>query len=192
LVIILWLAAAIAFGASGVPQGLKPPAPQVLLLGLSGLSLLAIFLLPRLRAWADALDVRWLVALHLTRFIGFYFLLLYNRGEMPKAFAVTAGWGDNLVATLAVLLLVSGAPMRKGRWLLYLIWNVIGLVDILFVVVTAARIGITDPASMHALLTLPLNLLPTWLVPLIIVSHIVLFVRLVRMRKGVNTRAYAA
>ena len=192
LVIVLWLVAAIVFGASGLPQRLKPPAPQVLLLGLSVLSLLAVFLLPRLRTWAEALDVRWLVALHLTRFVGFYFLLLYNRGEMPKAFAVTAGWGDNVVATLAILLLVAGAPPRQGRWLLYLIWNIIGLIDILFVIATAARIGIKDPASMHALLTLPLNLLPTWLVPLIIASHIVLFVRLAGMRKGVIARAHTA
>jgi len=57
---------------------------------------------------------------------------------------------------------------------------VLGLADILFVVVTAARLGVADPESMAALLRLPLSLLPTFLVPLIIASHVVLGVRLAR------------
>jgi len=57
---------------------------------------------------------------------------------------------------------------------------VLGLADILFVVVTAARLGVADPESMAALLQLPLSLLPTFLVPLIIASHVILGVRLAR------------
>jgi hypothetical protein len=48
------------------------------------------------------------------------------------------------------------------------------------VVVTAARLGLADPASMAALLRLPLSLLPTFLVPLIIASHVILGLRLWR------------
>jgi hypothetical protein len=66
--------------------------------------------------------------------------------------------------------------------LAYSIWNVIGLVDILFVVATAARLGLTAPESMRALLRLPLSLLPTWLVPLIIASHVLLGIRLAQNR----------
>ena len=50
-----------------------------------------------------------------------------------------------------------------------------GLLDLLFVVVTAARLGMADPASMAALLRLPLSLLPTFLVPLLLASHVLLF-----------------
>jgi hypothetical protein len=55
---------------------------------------------------------------------------------------------------------------------------VVGLVDILCVVMTAARLGVTAPDSMAALLRPPLSLLPTFLVPLIIASHVQLFRRL--------------
>jgi len=48
------------------------------------------------------------------------------------------------------------------------------------VVVTAARLATADPESMVALLRLPLSLLPTFLVPLIVASHVVLGVRLAR------------
>ena len=182
LACFLWLAAAVVLGASGMPQRLHPPQPQLILVGLTLLLLIAAFALPRLRAWFGVVDVRVLVALHLTRFVGFYFLLLYSRGDLPGAFAVAAGWGDNAVATFAVILLVLGPPTVKYRRRLYLLWNVFGLIDILLVVATAARIGISDPAAMRALLTMPLCLLPTFLVPLIIVSHIVLFTRLARIR----------
>jgi hypothetical protein len=52
------------------------------------------------------------------------------------------------------------------------------LADILYVVGTAARLAFADPASMSALLRLPLALLPTFLVPLIIASHVFIFSRL--------------
>jgi hypothetical protein len=63
------------------------------------------------------------------------------------------------------------------------IWNGYGLIDILFVVATAAAEGRANPASMAALLRMPLSLLATFLVPLIISSHLLLFARL-RARRG--------
>jgi hypothetical protein len=61
-----------------------------------------------------------------------------------------------------------------------LIWNTIGLIDIIFVVFSALRFGLKDWQLMHALRELPLSLLPTFLVPLIIASHVLIFVRLLR------------
>jgi hypothetical protein len=52
------------------------------------------------------------------------------------------------------------------------------LIDILCVIGNAARMGLSDPASMAQLLHLPLSLLPTFLVPVIVTSHILLFRRL--------------
>ena len=63
------------------------------------------------------------------------------------------------------------------------IWNFVGLIDIGMVVLAAARLGLTEPASMRALTHLPLSLLPTWLVPLIIATHLLIFVRLRREMK---------
>ncbi len=123
-------------------------------------------------------DLRWLVLSHVTRFVGFYFFLLYQRNELPFEFAAPAGWGDNTVAAFALALLAL--PGMRNWKVLLLIWNAIGLIDIVFVVVLALRIGLADWQSMHALRELPLSLLPTFLVPLIIASHVLIFVRAAR------------
>ncbi len=177
LVGLVWLLTATALGAAGVVRSLQPPAPQVVLAGLTAALLAAGWRISGFRSWLTAVDERWLVSLHLTRFVGAYFIYLHARGQLPYAFAVPGGWGDIAVASLAAALLLVGPPRGALRWWAYVVWNAVGLVDILFVVATAAR---QDPESMGALLRLPLSLLPTFLVPLIIGSHVVLGVRLAR------------
>lgn len=175
-----WLLIATAVGGTGIVSTLRPPAVPLVLFGLTAVVLAAGWFLGGFRAWLAAIDERWLVGLHLTRFVGAYFLYLYGRGQLPYAFAVPGGWGDIAVATLAAVLLLSGPPRDARRRSAYIVWNMLGLVDILFVVATAARLAVADPESMAALLRLPLSLLPTFLVPLIIASHVVLGVRLAR------------
>jgi hypothetical protein len=182
----LWLVVAITLGASGRLEAVQPPLPQLTLIALTAGALWATARIPAVRAWALSVDVRVLVAFHLTRFVGCYFLVLYRRGELPYAFAVPGGWGDILVASLALLLLLNGPPTTVGRLRAYVAWNVLGLLDILFVVATAARLGLAAPASMQALLRLPMSLLPTFLVPLIITSHVLLAVRLARARQAIS------
>jgi hypothetical protein len=179
LVVIAWLLVALVVGAIGIGRTWPPPVVIAL---LTAAVLGAAWVLPRFRAWLGGVDLRWLVAFHLTRFVGFYFLYLYARGQLPYDFAVPGGWGDIAVASLAIVLLLIGPP-RDGRRAAYAVWNVLGLADILFVVVTAVRLGAADPASMAALQRLPLNLLPTFLVPLIIATHVILGVRLARGRR---------
>ncbi len=178
---VAWLAAAITLGASGLLLKLRPPAPQLVLASLTAGVLVAGAKVPALRDWSRSVDVPALVAFHLTRFVGAYFIVLFRRGELPFAFAVPGGWGDMLVAAAALLLLASGAPVSPARRAAYAAWNLVGLLDILFVVATAARLGLANPESMQALLRLPLSLLPTFLVPLIIASHVLIAVRLRRM-----------
>jgi len=177
---LVWLLLAVALGASGRLEAMRPPAPQLVLLTLTAGLILAGTHVSALRDWAWSVDPRWLVGLHLSRFVGIYFLVLHARGELPWAFAVPGGWGDILVATLALLVLLSGLPDTPQRRRVYITWNLLGLTDIVLVVATAARLGVTDPTSMRALLQLPLSLLPTFLVPLIIATHVLLLLRLGR------------
>jgi hypothetical protein len=176
----LWLFLALLVGVSGGLATLRPPAPQIVLVGLTVALLVAARAWTPLRRFVTEVDLRALVLFHLTRFVGFYFLALHARGELPWDFAVPGGWGDNATAAGAALLVILVRPDGPGgRWL-YRVWNVLGLIDIVGVVVTAARLALTEPGSMRALLRLPLSLLLTFVVPIIIATHVWMLVRLLR------------
>jgi hypothetical protein len=180
LILAAWLCIAAGAGLAGWLERANAPMVAGIVLTLAALALLACWKVPTLQRWAMTVELRWLVLLHLTRFVGFYFFLLSSRGELPFAFAAPAGWGDITVAGLAVLLL---ALSNARNWSMLIIWNTIGLTDILFVVMTALRLGLEDWRSMHVLREFPLSLLPTFLVPLIIVSHVLIFFRAAKLEK---------
>jgi hypothetical protein len=172
-----WFVAALVVGASGWLSRLAPPRPQLLLFGLTAALIVAGVVVPSFRSWLAGVDLRAVIALHLTRFIGVYFLMLYARGLLPFQFAVVGGWGDIAIAATALCWLVLAREPAEHPRLLRL-WNLCGLIDIFFVIATAARMAMADPDSMGPLRTLPLSLLPTFLVPLIIASHVLIFWRL--------------
>ena len=175
----VWLIAALLVGRQHWLVPLLGPALQGIIFGLTGLVLLLCLKNRTLRTWIERIDLRSLVLFHVTRFVGFYFLLLYQRGELPYSFAIPGGWGDNIVAAGALLICVL--PLGETTRLRAIrLWNVVGLIDILLVVVTAARLGLQAPDQLRALTYLPLSLLPTFLVPLIIATHVIIFLRLLR------------
>ena len=109
---------------------------------------------------------------------GWAFLNFHASGDLPAAFAIPSGWGDIAVAAMAAALLIAEPPTTPSSRRVYFVWNVLGFVDIVCVVINAARTGMADPDGMAALLRLPLSLLPTFVVPVIIVSHVVIALRL--------------
>lgn len=176
LIFLTWLALALVAGALGWPARLRPPFPQVLLLSLTA-SLVATGLLwHSFQQWLLAQTWQSIVAIHMTRFVGVYFIYLCRHGELSCAWAIPAGIGDVIVASFALALLLTKAANSR-LWLL-LVWNVLGSVDIAMVVGRAAITALMDPASMAALLRLPLSLLVTFLVPIIIASHLLLFAQM--------------
>ena len=112
LVGLVWLMIATGLGAAGIMRTLRPTAAPLVVVGLTAVVLAAGWLLVGFQAWLSALDERWLVGLHLTRFVGVYFLYLYGQGQLPYAFAVPGGWGDIAVASVAAMLLVAGPPAK--------------------------------------------------------------------------------
>ena len=179
--LVTWLGLALVTGLTGKFEQASAHTVAVTVWTLTILLLLGWWQIPAMNRWAGSVDLRWLVALHLTRFVGLYFLFLCKREELACRFALPAGIGDTITAVGAAILLFW--PLLRGRkpskpWID--IWNVFGFLDIILVVFTAFRIGLSDWAGMAALRSIPLMLLPTFLVPLIIASHILIFVRLRR------------
>ncbi len=180
-----WFLVALFIGETELLSVLPGPATQITLVGLT-LVLVSLFWISHsFRTWVNQLQLKTLITLHLVRFVGIYFLFLHSRGQLPAKFALTAGWGDIIVALGALLLLLFSAARKSTS--LVLAWNAIGLVDILLVVATAAGLAFANRDSMSALTRLPLSFLPTMIVPLIISSHIAIMVRLLKKREPAET-----
>ncbi len=175
----LWLAVAVGIGLSGAYYHASAPVVGATNGVLVTVTLLALFLIRPLRVWAQRVSLRWLVLYHAVRFVGLAFLVLHASGALPAAFAVKAGWGDIVVAATALVVAFAAIPVTsRGRWWTVLLWNVFGLFDILMVLGTGMRLGLADPGQLAAITAFPMSLLPTFIVPLVIVTHVLIFIRL--------------
>lgn len=171
-----WFCLALAVGVGGYFRDVSAATVAVTVWALVALALVACWKIQLVRDWVRTVNRRTLIAVHLTRLVGIYFLALAGRGELPAGWARPAGIGDTLVAAMALVLVAIPALQKRRKIVGF--WNLLGLVDILFVVFSALRFGLADPQSMAALRNLPLSLLPMFLVPLIIVTHALIFMRL--------------
>lgn len=172
--VLSWLFVAALVGYSGVLRTTQLPMPA---LGVAiTLVLVAVIAIRRdYRERALRAGVRPLIAVHLTRFAGIYVLILHNRGLVPRDFATAAGWGHIVVAALAAVVLLAFRPDTRAGRTAILTWNVIGVVGVLFVFATVSRMASTDPFLQAGFTSLPLSLLPTFLAPLVIVTHVLIF-----------------
>ena len=177
VVLWTWFLAALIGGQLGLLGRLSAPAVQGIFFGLTALLITLCLGVGVIRTWIKTIDLRALVLLHVSRFVAYSLLVLYRRGELPAAFAIPAGWGEIVVAGLALLVVVL--PLSESvRHRACVIWNTVGLVDILLIVAAASRLGFSQPWRFHAWRVLPFSILPTFLVPLIIVTHVIIYVRL--------------
>ena len=165
----------------------SPVPPPVIVAGLTAAGIVAYAASVGTRSAVRAVPLAALVAVHLVRFVGAWFIVLYRRGELPFAFAVPGGWGDIVTAAMAAGILVGAIPPRtRARRRVLFAWNAFGLLDIVFVVANAARLYLAGPAQLAPFTRLPLSLLPTYFVPLIALSHLAIFGRL----RGSGTREF--
>jgi hypothetical protein len=186
LVFWVWFGAAILVGQSGQLRQIPPLAVHGIVLGLTAVLLLFYLGVGGVRRWVDGLEVRTLILLHLTRFAGIYLLVLQQRGELPRPFAVPVGIGEIIVATM--VLPVAFAPLDpRARLRAITIWNVVGFTGMLLVMVGLARLHFSDPRHLRPFLQLPLSLLPTFLMPLIMASHVIIYARTNRERRTLES-----
>ena len=186
LALLVWLVAAIVGGTTGLVN--RPGQPPVILLSFIvvpiALGCVAYGFSPPLRAWTDRLSLTWIVGLHTWRFVGFGFVSAWLFGRLPAGFAIPEGLGDVLAAAGALALLPS---LRRGTvsrtWLL--VWNTFGLVDLLSaltvgVLYSNGPLGVLSRGGVttELMLTFPVSLIPTFLVPLFILLHLLTFARL--------------
>jgi hypothetical protein len=125
-----------------------------------------------LRDATATLGARGLMAPHVVRFVGGSFLWLQAQGRLPAEFAQAAGWGDIAVAVGAMVLIVW--PEGRGFQRALIVWNVLGALDLLIAIGIGGWLNATRPSSMIEMAGFPLTLVPLWLVPVLLSSHLLM------------------
>lgn len=135
----------------------------------------------------DAVPLQWLTGVQLYRALGGIFLVLYGAGQLPGLFAWPAGLGDVLVGVLAPVVAIAYARGPGENSDLVAAWNIFGLAD-LIVAVACGFATSPSPVQLAAfdhpnelITAFPLVLIPTYLVPVSILLHLVSLAKLRRM-----------
>lgn len=195
--IAVWFGLSLIASALGIFQfGSKyaafPPLPLGLAVTLPILAFAAWYgLSPGFRDFTRNLDVRTLTILQSWRLGGFVFLVLYSNGLLPGTFALPAGWGDMTVGATAWLA-ATYLTEERGRKAPFILWQLLGVTDL----VSAITLGVLSSKGPLGLLahgvtadvmtTLPLSLIPTFVVPLLLIVHFISIAQARRWRTGSN------
>ncbi len=189
VVFAAWFFVVVSLGATGVlsPDRLGTPGLGVAV----ALPVLAVaFLAPRvpvLRSALFGISLPVLIGVNALRVLGVFFVMLYTAGRLPAPFAPSAGWGDIFVGATALPVALFAARQASGWRPLAFIWNVIGFADL----VNAISLGVmsatgsplrifTNGPDTDLMTALPMFLIPGFLVPLLMLTHLAVFARLWR------------
>jgi hypothetical protein len=136
------------------------------------------------RPRADALYP--ILLLHASRFVGLAFLVPgVVSPDLPLAFARPAAYGDFLTAIIA--LLAIAALKKPSGIVLVWIFNVVGFADLLFAFYRGNQSVGAEPGLQGAM-----YFIPTVVVPLLIVTHVLVFRILLQREAGITRRMQRA
>ena len=139
----------------------------------------ARYVWPRLRQLPRAEALRPILIVHTFRFLGLAFLVPgVVSPELPAAFAHSAAYGDVVAAILALLALLA-LPLRGGVVIAW-VFNIWGTADLLNAFYQAGHAGLVV-GQLGAT-----YFIPTFIVPLLLVTHVLAF-RILARRDDAST-----
>jgi hypothetical protein len=189
--VALWVGLALFFTL----EVWTPPSAAIALyiFGLAGVAYVAITRTATGRALLAAIPAHWLIGAQVYRVIGGGFLIAAAYGVVPAYFAIPAGWGDILVGisalVVAALLATNASIARPAAWT----WNALGLLDLVVAVgigsgllaqpaaaiwggspywLDRAAAGFDPLGASIFPISFPQALIPTLIVPLSVLLHI--------------------
>jgi hypothetical protein len=187
-VLVGWFAIAVALALAGVYSAATTRIPTIqfgivipILIGC-----LMIWRWPAVSRLIDAVPRQWVIAIQFYRVEGVIFLVLFTTHLLPGLFALPAGLGDLAVGLLAAAIGIGATGGRQLNPRTVLRWNLLGIADLIVAVSTAF---LTAPSAFqmfaferpNELISMfPLVLIPTFLVPLAILLHIISLIQLGR------------
>ena len=127
-----------------------------------------VYIWPRLKAMDHFDAQRAIATLHSFRFFGLVFILPGVVGpNLPGGFATFAAYGDFATGVLALLALLT-VRMRPLFWLFVVMFNLVGVVELVFDYYHAIQVGLPAAAgAMGAAYAIPIIY-----VPLLMITHV--------------------
>src|SRR5260370_30492326 len=178
----------LAVGGSLVGVFDREPQPAVAL-GLAAVGPVVVFTFcyltsVRFREFVLSLNLRLLTLAQTWRIVGFVFVILYGQGALPGVFALPAGWGDIAIGiTAPVVAWYWREPFPRKT---FIAWNLLGSLDLVMavslgVLASATPLGVlAGDVTTRLMGKFPLSLIPTFVVPLCLIFHLI---SLSRVRK---------
>ena len=180
LALFAWLLIVVSLGAAGAFVG-RPRTPPIAI-GIGVTAPLVLFfawlrLSRAFREFLHSLDLRLIAGMHAWRWAGLGFISLYAHKVLPAVFALPAGLGDMAIGFAApwmVLALARQPDFAASRR--FVRWNILGILDLIIAIsigtVSASlATGAPGEISTAAMGTLPLLLIPAFLVPFFLMLH---------------------
>lgn len=183
-----WFVVAIVLASRGVYRA--PGRIPTIQFGIIIPILLGCLVIWRSSAFSQLIDAvprRWVIAVQFYRVEGVIFLILYASNLLPGLFALPAGAGDVATGLAALTIGLTFSQRHQVPSRTVLAWNLFGIADL---VVALATGFLTAPSPLQRfafdrpnelILVFPLALIPTFLVPLAILLHIISLIQLGRV-----------
>jgi hypothetical protein len=181
----LWVGIAAAGSAAGW-AAVARPFP---VMGLFVAAPLAVAVIatawPKARTAMLGLPLPLLVGMNAGRVFAVLFLLAAAEGRMSGPFPHSAGWGDIISGVVALPLILLARTPAKNRGVLHA-WNAFAMLDLVVAIVLGVMsapgslLQVFPAPGSEAMTHLPLSFVPTVLVPMWMVLHAIIWVKLRR------------
>jgi hypothetical protein len=187
----VWLCGALIAAAYGLLARLPVTAIPLFVWTPVLVCVLLLRISSQVRAAVAAVPLYALVIFHSLRALaGAAFLVYEARGLLTSAFALPAAYGDLAVGLLSIPVALAARRSPSAARRAVAAWNLFGLLDIVLVFIMAQRILLfgAGPDAMRAFFLFPMPVIPLFLVPLVFLSHGLIFVRTRRPRTAPDAR----
>jgi hypothetical protein len=181
----LWVGLAAAAGAAGWLAISRPFPVMGIFVAAPLLTAAVATAWPGARQATLSLPLPLMVGLNVGRVFAVLFLLLVAEGRLSGPFPYSAAWGDIITGVAALPLLWLARD--KGRYGSVLsLWNAFGMADLVAAIGLGVASAANSPLQMfaqpgsQAMQHLPWSVVPTILVPLWMILHAIIWVRLRR------------
>ncbi len=188
IIALIWLIIQGAIAATGFYLKTDTLPPRfALALAPPLLCIIGLFVLPKGRAWLDALDLRALVLVHIVRIpVEFGLHMLYVHGMIPELMTYEGRNFDILSGLTAPFIAVLAFRGDRPNKVLLIVWNLLCLAllanvvfhGVLSVPTPIQRFGFEQPNT--GLLYFPFVWLPAFIVPVVLLAHLAALRRLWR------------